>query len=83
MEDDPDEEEMDDANCDCDRVRHWRMVIEDNDGGVDNNKVLLHVNRWGVYVNESENLIKGFYLVEVVGHDRKKVIWGVVDNHVV
>ena len=50
---------------------------------MEDNKLLIHVNRWGVYVNERENLIKGCYLVEVVGHDRKKVIWGVVDNHVV
>ena len=28
------------------------MVFEDNDGGVDNAKELLHAKRWDVYVNE-------------------------------
>ena len=36
------------------------MVFKDNGGGV--------------YVNEKENLFKGGYLVEVVDHERKKVI---------
>ena len=27
--------------------------------------------------------MKGKYLVEVFGHDKKKVLWEVVDNHVV
>ena len=27
--------------------------------------------------------MKGKYLVEVVGHDKKKVFWEVVDDHVV
>ena len=34
VEDDPAEEDMDDANLDDERERHWRMVFEDNDGGV-------------------------------------------------
>ena len=28
-------------------------------------------------------LVKDGYLVEVFGHDRKKVLWGVVDDYVV
>ena len=36
-----------------------------------------------MYVNEKENLVKGNYLAEVVSHDKKKVLWGVVDDHVV
>ena len=59
------------------------MLSEDNDGGVDDKKTLLHANRWDVYVNEKENLIKGGYSVKVVRHDGKKVFWGVVDDHVV
>ena len=59
------------------------MVFEDNGGGVDIAKALLHAKRWYVYVNEKEKLVKGGYLVEVVGHDKKKVIWKVVDDHVV
>ena len=41
MEDDPDEEEMDAVNLDDERECHWRMVFEDNGGGVDNAKKLL------------------------------------------
>ena len=52
------------------------MVFEDNDGGVDDKKALLHANRWDVYINEKQKLIKGGYSVEVVGHDGKKVLWG-------
>ena len=59
------------------------MVFEDNDGGVDDAKSFLHANRWDVNVNEKENLVRGGYLVEVVGHDVKKFLWGVVDNHAV
>ena len=59
------------------------MVLEDNDGGVDEKKALLNANRWYFYMNEMGNLIKGGYLVKVVVSDKKKVIWEVVDNHVV
>ena len=34
-------------------------------------------------MNEKENIIKGGYLVEVLGCDRKKVLWGVLDDRVV
>ena len=30
----------------------WRVVFEDNGGGVDDKKELLHSKRWDVYVNE-------------------------------
>ena len=50
MEYDPDEEEMDDVNLDDKRERHWRMVFEENYGGVDYAKELLHSKRWDVYV---------------------------------
>ena len=83
MEDDPGEDEMDDVNLDGDRERHWRMVFDDNDVGVDGAKSLLHAERWDVYVNEKGNLVQGGSLVEVSLHDRKKVIWGVVDDYVV
>ena len=82
VEDDPDEEEMDDVNLDDERERHWRMMLEKNGGGVDNAKALLHAKRWDIDVNEKENLVKGGYSVEVVGHEKKKVLWEVVDNHV-
>ena len=83
MGDDSDEEDMDDVNLDDDMECHWRMVFKDNGGGVDDAKALLHAARWGFYVNENENLVKGGYLVEVVGHDRKNFLWKVVDDHVV
>ena len=82
MEDDPDKEEMDDVNLYNKRERHWRMVFEDNNGEVDNEKALLHAKRWDIYVNEKEKLVKGEYLVEFFGHEKKKVLWEVVDDHV-
>ena len=82
-ENDPDEEEMDNVNLDNDRGHHWRMVFEDNDGGVDDAKEFLHSKRWYVYMNVKKKLVKGWYLVEVVGHDGNKVFWEVVSNHVV
>ena len=83
MENDPDEEEMDDVNIDGERERHWRNVFEDNEGGVDDKKELLHAKRWDLYVNEKEHIMKGKYSVEFVGQDKKKVLWGVVDDHLV
>ena len=83
MENDPDEEEMDDANLYDKREGHWRMAFEENGGGVGDAKTLLHAKRWDVYVNEKEKLVKVGYSVEVVCHNKKNVIWGVVDDHVV
>ena len=78
LENDPDEEEMDNVNIDDERERHWRNVLEDNEGGVGDKKALLHANRWYLYINEKEQLVKGKYLVEVVGHDKNKVLWEIV-----
>ena len=83
VEDDPDEKEMDDVNLDDGRERHWRMVFEENSGGADYAKALKHAKRWYVYVNEEEKLVKGGYSVEVFVHDRNKVLWEVVNDHVV
>ena len=69
-------------NFNNERERHWRNVFEDNEGGVDE-KALLHAKRWDLYLNEKEKLVKGKYWVEVVGHDKKKVLWEVVGDHVV
>ena len=52
MEDDPDEEDMDNVNLEDKRERHWRMVFEDNDGGEENSKALLHTKGWYLYENE-------------------------------
>ena len=78
MEDGPNEEDMDDVNLD-----DGRMVFDDNYGGVDDAKALLHSKRWYFYMNERGNSVKKFYSVEFFGRDGKKVIWGVVGNHAV
>ena len=74
---------MDNVNLDDKRKRHWRMMFEENDVGVDDAKALLHAKRWYIYVNYKGNLVQGGYSVEVVGHDRKKVLWEVVNDNVV
>ena len=66
---------MDDVNLDNEREPHWRMVFEENDGGVDYAKALLHAKMWDVYFNEKEIIVKVGYLVGFVGHDGMKVIW--------
>ena len=83
MENDPDEEEIDEVNIDDERERHWRNVFEDNEGGVDDKKELLHAKRWDLYVNKKEQLVKGNYSMEIVGHNKKKLLWEVVDDRVV
>ena len=82
LENDPDEEDMYDINIDDEREIHWRNVFEDNEGVVDE-KALLHAKLWGLYLNEKESLLKGKYWVEVVGRDKKKVLWEVVGDHMV
>ena len=52
MEDDPDEEDMGNVNLDNNMGHHWSMVFEDNYGGMDDAKALIHNKRWCVYVNE-------------------------------
>ena len=52
MQDNPDEEDMDDDNIDNDRERHWRMVFEDNDGGMGDKESFFHAKSSNVYVNE-------------------------------
>ena len=51
VEYDTDEEDMEDEKLDNEREHHWRKLFEDNDGGVDDAKSLLHDKRWDVYVN--------------------------------
>ena len=68
---------------DYERGHHCSIYFDYNDVGVYDNKALLHANRWDVCVNKRVNMITGGNLVEVVGSDEKKVLWGVVDNNVV
>ena len=44
-------------------------VFEDNDGGLDDQKVILHNKMWDIYINYKATLIKGGYYVEVSGSD--------------
>ena len=40
---------------DDEREHHWRKVLEDNCGGVDNEKALLHDKRWYVYIQDNKS----------------------------
>ena len=42
MEPDTDEEDIEDVVINDEREHHWRMVFEDNNGGVDGTKALIH-----------------------------------------
>ena len=59
------------------------MVFEDNNGGVNGVKDLLHDNNWDVYNSEKQALVNSWYLVEVADKEGKKVIWQVVNDHAV
>ena len=61
LENDTDEEDMYDVNIDDKRERHWRNVFEENEGGVDDKKALIHAKRWDLHVNDREQLVKGKY----------------------
>ena len=43
---------MDDVNIYDDMELHWRVVSEENYGGVDDKKTLLHAKMWDIYMNE-------------------------------
>ena len=57
----PDEEDIKDVVLDDERESHWRMVIEENNGGVDWTKALLHTKKWDVYHLEKYAMVKGGY----------------------
>ena len=59
------------------------MVSEDNNGGMDGTKSLLHAKKWVVYNSDKEELVKSGYWVEVSDKDWKRLIWEVVNDHVV
>ena len=48
MEPDPGEEGIKDVVLDGDKEHHWRIIFEDNNGGMDGTKALLHDNKWYV-----------------------------------
>ena len=47
----PDEEDMEYVKSDEEKEHHW-MVSKENYGGLDYKKVVLHANRWDIYLNE-------------------------------
>ena len=57
---------MEDVELDDERERHWRVVLEDNDGGLDENKYIIHSKSCNVYMNGKEFLLKCGYYVESV-----------------
>ena len=83
VETDTDEEDVEDVVLDYYRERHWHMVFQDKNGGVDGTKALLHAKKWEIYNSQKGVLVKGGYSVGVSDKDRKSVIWEVVDDHVV
>ena len=34
---------------------HWRMVFKDNEGGVGDEKVIIHAKRWYFYMNKKKS----------------------------
>ena len=48
VEPDPDEKQIKDVIPDDYREFHWRMVLEENNGGVDRTKAILHAKKWDV-----------------------------------
>ena len=41
------------------RDRHWHMVFEDKNVGVDGTKAFLHAKKWDFYNLEKKTLVKG------------------------
>ena len=60
-----------------------RVIYEENEAGVHYEKYLLHANRLEIYTKENNLMIKGGYYMEVLGSDGKKLVWKVIDGHVV
>ena len=51
------------------------MVFEENNGGMDGTKALIHAKKWDVYNSEKEALVKGGHSVEFSEKYGNKVIW--------
>ena len=75
------EEEMEDWILDNLIEHNWRVVFEDNGGGVENQKSILHAKRQVIYMNKKNYLLRVGISLSV--SDGKKVLWGVVYNYVV
>ena len=57
--------------------------FNDNNGGVDDDKSIINAKRWNVDMKDKQSLIKVGYSVEVSNIDEKKVLWEVIEDHVV
>ena len=40
------------VRLDYERGRHWRMVFEENEDGVEDNKLVIHSKMWYLYMND-------------------------------
>ena len=58
---DPDGGQIEDVVLDDEIKRHWRMVFEDTNRGVDRKEELLHAKNWDVYNLERKALVKVGY----------------------
>ena len=83
MEAYPYEEEMQGVVVDDEIQCRWMMMLGNNQAGKYEDKSLLHSNRWYFYMRQKLSLIDVGYSVEVSGSDRKKVVWEVIQDHVV
>ena len=70
---------MEYVKLDDERECHWGIGFEENYGGVDDQKVIIHDKRWDVQMKNKEALIKGGCSVEVSVSNGKKFLWIVVD----
>ena len=83
MQEDLDEEEMEGVAVDDKMENHQRMGFNQDCGGRDDDKALLHDKRWDLYTRQKTSLIKGGDYVEVSGYDGGEILWEVIDGHVV
>ena len=52
MESNPDTEDIEDVPLEDERERHLRMVLNDNEKGINDEKALIHAKRWDVYYSD-------------------------------
>ena len=82
METDLDEEEMKVMDLDDEREGLCRMVFKDIEGGIDDDKYLIHAKIWDIYIRQKISLFQSVYYLEVAGYDGKKVLWEVIYDHI-
>ena len=81
MQADTDKEDMEGMRIYIKREIHQRMVFNDNNGGVDYEKIILHANMQDVYMNKRQSLINCGYSVKVSSSAGKKVVQEVLNNN--